>query len=92
MRKGRKMPFFESKSLIRGHRVGRNSAGNSKVPCSLSDRFGETMIYGKRRTSGMDLEIWEMENDGRFRKTFESKTSVAKAIRIKEDISENWRS
>ena len=37
----------ELKSLMRGHHIGNNSAGNLKIPVSSSGRIAQTSIYGK---------------------------------------------
>ena len=45
------------KSLIRGKRIGRNSADNSKISGTLADRIANPLIYGKKRKSDTDLRI-----------------------------------
>ena len=55
--KGTKDAISESESLIRGKRMGRNSAGNPKIPGSLTDRITKTLIYGKQGKSDTDLRI-----------------------------------
>ena len=47
--KGMKEAVVELKSLINGHRMGSNSAGNSEIPGSLVGRVTKTLIYDKRR-------------------------------------------
>ena len=37
----------ELTSLIRGKRMGRNSADSAKISVCLADRIAETLIYGK---------------------------------------------
>ena len=54
---GTKDDISELKSLIRGHRVGTNSAENPKISGSLADRIAKTLIYGKKRKSDTDREI-----------------------------------
>ena len=54
---GTKDDISELKSLIRGHRVGTNSAENPKISGSLADRIAKTLIYGNRRNSATDFEI-----------------------------------
>ena len=59
--KGTKEAILESESLIHGHRMGGNSAGNQKMSGSLSDRITKTLIYGKQGKSDIDLRIGRME-------------------------------
>ena len=49
--------IFELKSLIRRQRMGSNSAGNPKIPGSLTDRVTKTLIYGKQEKSDTDMRI-----------------------------------
>ena len=53
---GMRGDILESESLIRGHRMGRNSAENPKITGPLVDRIAKTLIYGNRRKSGTDLK------------------------------------
>ena len=59
--KGMREALAESKSLIRGLRMGINSTGKSKNPGSLSERITTTLIYGKERKSETDFEIGEIK-------------------------------
>ena len=59
--KGTKEAIAELKSLIHGHRMGRNSPGKSKIPGPLAGRITKTMIYGKERKSELDLGIREIK-------------------------------
>ena len=78
--------ILESESLIRGHRVCRNSAGNPEISVSLADRIAETLIYGNRRKSGDDLEI-ERNND--IDKRFHKTMKTAERKQYKESNSGN---
>ena len=90
--KGIRDAILGLKSLIRGHRVDRNSADNSKIPGSLADdRIAETLIYGKRKHSGADLEIGKIKKaliD--FAKTSDNEQQWEEN-NTKEEISENRR-
>ena len=59
-RKGDGGAILELKSLIRWHRVGRNSAGNPKISGSVADRIAKASIYSKKRKSDTDLRIGEI--------------------------------
>ena len=54
--------ILELKSLIRGNRMGRNSAENPKIPGPLPDRITKTQIYDKQRKSATDLGIAKIKN------------------------------
>lgn len=56
-RKGTKEAILVLKSLIHGHRMGGNSAGNPKTSGALSDRITKTSIYGKQGKSNIDLGL-----------------------------------
>ena len=58
---GLKDAILELESLIRGHRMGRNSADNPKITGPLADRIAKTSIYGNRRKSDTDLKIGEIK-------------------------------
>ena len=58
---GMRGDILESESLIRGHRMGRNSAENPKITGPLVDRIAKTLIYGNRRKSETDLRIGEIK-------------------------------
>ena len=58
---GRKDDISESKSLIRGQRMGSNSADNSEISGSLGDRISKTPIHGNQRKSDADLKIGKIK-------------------------------
>ena len=49
--------ILELESLIRGKRMGINSARNPKIPGSLTGRITKTLIYGQQGKSDTDLRI-----------------------------------
>ena len=55
--KGMRDAIFALKSLIRGKRMGSNSAGNPDIPGSLADRITQALIYGKQRKSHPELRV-----------------------------------
>ena len=60
--KGTKEAIAELKSLIHGHRMGRNSPGKSEISGFLADRITKTLIYGKERKSETDMKIGKIKN------------------------------
>ena len=90
--KGTKEAIAELKSLIHGHRMGRNSPGKSKIPGPLAGRITKTMIYGKERKSDTDLEIGKIKKDlSDFTKQVRNKIKK-KRNNIKKEIQEKRRS
>ena len=55
--KGTKEAIVGLKSLIRGQRMGINSAKTSKIPVSRTDRITKTLFYGNHGKSYTDLGI-----------------------------------
>ena len=61
--KGMGEVILELKSLIHWHRMGSNSAENSKMSSALADIITKTLIYGRRRKSDTDLRIGRIKKD-----------------------------
>ena len=81
------------KSLIRGNRMGSNSAGNPKIPGPLTDRITKMLIYGKQGKSDTDLGIGNKQSFKRFRQTSKKQKSMG-GRNIKKDgekFEKNWR-
>ena len=63
----------ELKSLFRGKRIERNSAGNSEISGSLAGRIAKQLIGGKEKKSDADLKSGNKESANRFAKQANSK-------------------
>ena len=80
--KGMEESIVELKSLIHGHRVGSNSAGNSKVAGALVDRITKNVDLRQSGKIGNGFGNWEdIDTFKRFRQTSgKQKRSERKSI------------
>ena len=59
--KGMKEAITELKSLIRHHRINRNSINKTGTEGSLTDRITKLSIYGKEKKSETDQKIGKIK-------------------------------
>ena len=52
----------ELKTLMRKHRIGKNSSGLMKLSGNLSERITKTLLYGRKGKSPVDLKVEKIKS------------------------------